>query len=156
MMTKTVPACRFFNARTSWLKKRSAFVLKKRRVGHASTIIMRYHQQIIQTISFQHRMVQFVKLENIFVRNNYFVYICHISYSTSYHNKAICRRMHILQPLFGGAFFLRVYYHSSLRHAFSYFMFSSCELFCLEDRLRQRSHLICGEQFFHNLQKVTD
>lgn len=49
MMTKTVPACRFFNARTSWLKKRSAFVLKKRRMGHASTIIMqsiliRYHQ----------------------------------------------------------------------------------------------------------------
>ena len=35
MMTKTVPACRFFNARTSWLKKRSAFVLKKRRIGHA-------------------------------------------------------------------------------------------------------------------------
>lgn len=29
MMTKTIPACRFFNARTSWLKKRSAFVLKK-------------------------------------------------------------------------------------------------------------------------------
>lgn len=44
MMTKTVHACRFFNARTSWLKKRSAFVLKKRRIGHASTIIMRYHQ----------------------------------------------------------------------------------------------------------------
>ncbi len=40
MMIKTVPACRFFNARTSWLKKRSAFVLKKRRIGHASTIIM--------------------------------------------------------------------------------------------------------------------
>ena len=49
MMTKTVPACRFFNARTSWLKKRSAFVLKKRRIGHASTIIMQsilmqYHE----------------------------------------------------------------------------------------------------------------
>jgi|GEM_PF-6623962 len=49
MMTKIVPACRFFNARTSWLKKRSAFVLKKRRIGHASTIIMQsiliqYHQ----------------------------------------------------------------------------------------------------------------
>ncbi len=63
MMTKTIPACRFFNARTSWLKKRSAFVLKKRRMGHASTIIMqsiliRYDQLSIQTVLFQHRMVQ--------------------------------------------------------------------------------------------------
>ena len=49
MMTKTVPACRFFNVRTSWLKKRSAFVLKKRCMGYVCAIIMqsilmRYHE----------------------------------------------------------------------------------------------------------------
>ncbi len=46
---KTAHPWRFFNTRTSWLKKRQAFVLKKRGMGHASTIIMqsilmRYHQ----------------------------------------------------------------------------------------------------------------
>ena len=30
--------------------------------------------------------------------------------------------------------FLRVYYNSSLKHAFSYFIFSFCEFFCLEDK----------------------
>ena len=46
---KTAHAWRFFNARTSWLKKRQAFVLKKRCMGYVCAIIMqsilmRYHE----------------------------------------------------------------------------------------------------------------
>lgn len=48
MITKTVPACRFFNARTSWLKKRSAFVLKKALHG---LCLCYYHAEYPHSIS---------------------------------------------------------------------------------------------------------